>query len=87
MKTLLLGCVTLFALSVAGVASAGEGDEYTTQDDKDGYSVKFVDDLLQDKNVDSSAALLAVRPHVVRMLLIRPRTSFVPEMFKSAESF
>ncbi len=85
MKKAMIGCVSALVLSVAGAASAGEGDGYTTQDEADGYSVKFVDDLLQDKNVDSSAAQIVVRPSGARMLLIRPRTSFVQEMFKSVE--
>ena len=46
---MLAGLLTGLSLTlVVGVASAGEGEEYTTADEKDGYSVKFVDDLLQD---------------------------------------
>jgi hypothetical protein len=61
------------------------GDGYTTSDTDNGYSVSFIDDLCKGKNVDASAALIKVRPHLGRAQLIRPRTHFLPELYKTIE--
>lgn len=81
-----MGLAATFVLSIGGLASAGEGEDYTTQDETDGYSVKFVDDLLQDSGLDNTAPLIAVRPGASRTMLIRPRASFVSELRKSVEN-
>ncbi|HTJ83381.1 MAG TPA: hypothetical protein VL400_16795, partial [Polyangiaceae bacterium] len=60
--------------------------DYSTTTEKDGYTVKFVDDLLGAQGLDSSAPLLKVRPMAARATLIRPRTSFVPELLKSVDT-
>lgn len=70
---------------VASVASAGEGDEYTTADEKDGYSVKFIDDLLQDSATNGTGPMIVVSPRAIRVTWMRPRTAFVNEMYKSVE--
>lgn len=83
---MLAGLLTGLSLTlVAGVASAGEGEEYTTADEKDGYSVKFVDDLLQDGATNGTGPMIVVRPRAVRVMWMRPRTAFVNEMYKSVE--
>ncbi|NUP09829.1 MAG: hypothetical protein HOW73_27600 [Polyangiaceae bacterium] len=86
-KKIAMLCAGLFVFTMAGVASADDGDGYVTQDETDGYSVKFLDDLLDGAGLDGSPPMLTVRPRGVRMTLIRPRTSFVNEMLKSVESF
>lgn len=73
-------------LTLPQVALAGEGDDYRTQDEKDGYSVAFIDDKLMDAGQDGTSPMILVRPRSVRMTLIRPRTSFVNEMLKSVEA-
>jgi hypothetical protein len=65
----------------AGVASTkgdtgGQGD----------YGYKFEDDPLSAGGFGPSDATIRVRPGPVRTTLIRPRTSFVPEMLKSVEN-
>ena len=54
--------------------------------DKDGYGYEFSDDPLSAGGFGPNDATIRVRPGPVRTTLIRPRTSFVPEMLKSVEN-
>jgi hypothetical protein len=67
-----------FAQDAASAPSAtgGNGD----------YGYKFEDDPLSAGGFGPSDATIRVRPGPVRTTLIRPRTSFVPEMLKSVEN-
>ena len=58
--------------------AAGGGDE--------GYGYEFSDDPLNAGGFGPNDATIRVRPGPVRTTLIRPRTSFVPEMLKSVEN-
>ena len=62
-------------------AAAGGGDK-----DKEGYGYEFDDDPLAAGGFGPNDATIRVRPGPVRTTLIRPRTSFVPEMLKSVEN-
>ena len=64
------------APAAANGASGGSGD----------YGYKFEDDPLAAGGFGPSDATIRVRPGPVRTTLIRPRTSFVPEMLKSVEN-
>ncbi len=59
-------------------AAAGGRDE--------GYGYEFSDDPLAAGGFGPNDATIRVRPGPVRTTLIRPRTSFVPEMLKSVEN-
>ena len=59
-----------------GAATTGTGD----------YGYKFEDDPLSGGGFGPADATIRVRPGPVRTTLIRPRTSFVPEMLKSVEN-
>jgi hypothetical protein len=77
----LLVSVSAFAQDTGGVATTkgetgGQGD----------YGYKFEDDPLSAGGFGPSDATIRVRPGPVRTTLIRPRTSFVPEMLKSVEN-
>ncbi len=52
----------------------------------DGYGYEFNDDPLSAGGFGPNDATIRVRPGPVRTMLIRPRTSFVPEMLKSVEN-
>jgi hypothetical protein len=85
---LMVGVVVLFAASAAFAqntkpaagAAAGGGDK------ADGYGYEFSDDPLSAGGFGPNDATIRVRPGPVRTTLIRPRTSFVPEMLKSVEN-
>jgi opacity protein-like surface antigen len=62
----------------AGAKPAGGKDE--------GYGYEFSDDPLAAGGFGPNDATIRVRPGPVRTTLIRPRTSFVPEMLKSVEN-
>jgi hypothetical protein len=64
------------AAPAAAPATSGNGD----------YGYKFEDDPLAAGGFGPSDATIRVRPGPVRTTLIRPRTSFVPEMLKSVEN-
>ena len=52
----------------------------------EGYGYEFTDDPLNAGGFGPNDATIRVRPGPVRTTLIRPRTSFVPEMLKSVEN-
>lgn len=64
----------------AGVKASGGGGK------EDGYGYEFSDDPLAAGGFGPNDATIRVRPGPVRTTLIRPRTSFVPEMLKSVEN-
>ena len=82
----------LFAVSllvVSGSAFAQEKAAAGVKDSgqsKEGYGYEFSDDPLSAGGFGPSDATIRVRPGPVRTTLIRPRTSFVPEMLKSVEN-
>ena len=69
-----------FAQAKAGAAPAAGGES------KEGYGYEFSDDPLSAGGFGPNDATIRVRPGPVRTTLIRPRTSFVPEMLKSVEN-
>jgi hypothetical protein len=70
------------ALTFSGVAAADvERSSWTTE----GGSHIFKDDPLHAGVSVPGGASIKVRPRAHRVYLIRARTSFVPEMFKSVE--
>jgi hypothetical protein len=79
----------LSAQSFAQDASGGGGGVQTTAASTGGsgdYGYKFEDDPLSAGGFGPADATIRVRPGPVRTTLIRPRTSFVPEMLKSVEN-
>ena len=60
-------------------ASGGGGKD-------EGYGYEFSDDPLAAGGFGPNDATIRVHPGPVRTTLIRPRTSFVPEMLKSVEN-
>jgi hypothetical protein len=63
----------------AAAATGGGGKD-------EGYGYTFSDDPLSAGGFGPNDATIRVRPNAVRNTLIRPRTSFVPEMLKSVEN-
>jgi hypothetical protein len=52
----------------------------------EGYGYEFEDDPLNAGGFGPNDATIKVRARAARTTLIRPRTSFVPEMLKSVEN-
>jgi hypothetical protein len=71
-----------FALSSAALAQ----DAKAGGDKPDGYGYEFSDDPLNAGGFGPNDATIKVRPRAARTTLIRPRTTFVPEMLKSVEN-
>jgi hypothetical protein len=87
LAALLLVASQSFAQAAAGGAPAaadasGAGGSGGNGD----YGYKFEDDPLSAGGFGPADATIRVRPGPVRTTLIRPRTSFVPEMLKSVEN-
>jgi hypothetical protein len=70
------------APAATAAPAAGGGGNSGTGD----YGYKFEDDPLSAGGFGPADATIRVRPGPVRTTLIRPRTSFVPEMLKSVEN-
>ncbi len=94
MKRILLGIIAAgFVMTSAASAFAqapapgGGGPAAKPAGGKeDGYGYEFSDDPLSAGGFGPNDATIRVRPGPVRTTLIRPRTSFVPEMLKSVEN-
>ena len=71
---------------VALSASTSFAQQTKASDTKEGYGYEFSDDPLSAGGFGPNDATIRVRPGPVRTTLIRPRTSFVPEMLKSVEN-
>ena len=82
--TLMLVVSQSFAQAAGGAPAAG-GDASGSGGNGD-YGYKFEDDPLSAGGFGPADATIRVRPGPVRTTLIRPRTSFVPEMLKSVEN-
>ncbi len=74
--------VAAFVLSSAALAQ----DAKAGGDKPDGYGYEFSDDPLNAGGFGPNDATIKVRPRAARTTLIRPRTTFVPEMLKSVEN-
>ena len=72
--------------SVASAQAAAGGGAPPGGGGKDGYGYEFTDHPLNAGGFGPNDATIRVRPGPVRTTLIRPRTSFVPEMLKSVEN-
>lgn len=70
----------------AGAAAAGGAPAAKSGGGGEGYGYEFSDDPLSAGGFGPNDATIRVRPGPVRTTLIRPRTSFVPEMLKSVEN-
>jgi len=83
---LLLSSASAFA-QAAPAPGAGAAPKAAGAGGKDeGYGYEFSDDPLAAGGFGPNDATIRVRPGPVRTTLIRPRTSFVPEMLKSVEN-
>jgi hypothetical protein len=80
---LLLAVPSFAQDATAGAAGAAAGAKPEGGGD---YGYKFEDDPLSAGGFGPADATIRVRPGPVRTTLIRPRTSFVPEMLKSVEN-
>lgn len=71
-----------------GVVSAGTAAAQEVKETKseDGYGYSFEDDPLNAGGFGPNDATIRVRAKAARTTLIRPRTTFVPEMLKSVEN-
>jgi hypothetical protein len=91
-KTFIIGSLAAVLLSLSATSyaqdAAGGGAPTTTSGSgaSGDYGYKFEDDPLAAGGFGPSDATIRVRPGPVRTTLIRPRTSFVPEMLKSVEN-
>jgi hypothetical protein len=75
------------ASALAQAPAAGGAAPKAAGGGKDeGYGYEFSDDPLAAGGFGPNDATIRVRPGPVRTTLIRPRTSFVPEMLKSVEN-
>lgn len=84
----LVGAAFVFSSSAAFAQQpgGGGGGAKATAGGSEGYGYEFSDDPLAAGGFGPSDATIRVRPGPVRTTLIRPRTSFVPEMLKSVEN-
>jgi len=83
MKRLVIGLVGgAMLLSTASAWAQGAA----AAKKEEGYGYEFTDDPLSAGGFGPNDATIRVRPGPVRTTLIRPRTSFVPEMLKSVEN-
>jgi uncharacterized membrane protein len=83
-KWMVASAVAVALSLTAGAASAQK--EIAESKTDDGYGYSFDDDPLNAGGFGPNDATIRVRARAARTTLIRPRTSFVPEMLKSVEN-
>ncbi len=76
---------SLLAVGLLAVVSSARADVESAVRTEDGDRYIFKDDLLNSNVGFPQGQGIRVRPLKGRVLLIRPRASFVREMFKSVE--
>lgn len=84
-RKVVFGLSLAFGLSVT-LASPLVFAQAKSTDGDGGYGYEFSDDPLNAGGFGPNDATIRVRPTAARTTLIRPRTSFVPEMLKSVEN-
>jgi len=82
----LLAAVGAVLISSQAFAQAAKATDGPAKGKDAGYGYEFTGDPLNTGGFGSNDATIRVRPGPVRTTLIRPRTSFVPEMLKSVEN-
>lgn len=80
----ILAASIVAAASLTTLAASAQGIQESKTDD--GYGYSFEDDPLNAGGFGPNDATIRVRARAARTTLIRPRTSFVPEMLKSVEN-
>ena len=86
-RKLLVGVLAAASVTTFAVTAAAQGAQPKAAGGKeDSYGYEFSDDPLSAGGFGPNDATIRVRPGPVRTTLIRPRTSFVPEMLKSVEN-
>jgi hypothetical protein len=83
-SALALGAMTL--VFTPSAFAQGKTAVKEQKGDSEGYGYTFEDDPLNAGGFGPNDATIRVRPRAARTTLIRPRTSFVPEMLKSVEN-
>ena len=78
--------VGLAGIAIGAAVLGMSGLSFAQEDKKEGYGYEFDDDPLSAGGFGPNDATIRVRPRAARTTLIRPRTSFVPEMLKSVEN-
>jgi hypothetical protein len=81
-----VGALCGVAVICVSSAAFAQGTGPKSSDSDEGYGYEFGDDPLSAGGFGPNDATIRVRPGPVRRTLIRPRTSFVPEMLKSVEN-
>ncbi len=80
------GTGVVAAIIVSAVASSAFAQQPAKGGKDEGYGYEFSDDPLSAGGFGPNDATIRVRPGPIRTTLIRPRTTFVPEMLKSVEN-
>lgn len=80
--TLFATCLTCTSVLAATPASA---QDQRVSDTPDGYAVEFEDSDLLGQTLSLGGLLIPLRTDSPRVLLIRPRASFVKELVTSVE--
>jgi hypothetical protein len=76
----------VFGLSLFVLAGASPALAQTSSRGPDDSFYEFSDDDLLGDTISSHTAILRIRPPAAKVGLIRPRASFVAEMYKSVEA-
>jgi len=85
-KKIAAGLTAGFLALTLTTAAFAQDKGVSSQDTNDGYGYEFDDDPLNAGGFGPNDATIRVRAKAARTTLIRPRTSFVPEMLKSVEN-
>jgi len=79
-----ISAAILASLTIGLFSTSALAEDKKQQKSQD-YGYEFTDDALLGNDLQGQTGLIKVRPTGTRDRLIRPRTQFIAEMFKSIE--
>jgi hypothetical protein len=85
-RTLVVAVFTAALAPIAATARADVNASVTTTRGQENVTYQFTDEPLDAGGFGPNDARITFSAHPIRCTLIRPRTAFVMEMFKSVEA-
>lgn len=84
MRKMTIPAALIASMTIGLFSTAALAEDKKQQKSQD-YGYEFKDDALLGNDLQGQTGLIKVRPTGTRDRLIRPRTQFIAEMFKSIE--
>ena len=85
MRKMTIPAALIASMTIGLFSTAALAEDNKKQQKSGDYGYEFMDDSLLGNDLQGQSAMIKVRPPASRTNLIRPRTQFIAELFKSIE--